>query len=1050
MLTALVDRAPPRPRASTRSGRTRPRRSTRCAPARNVVVATGTASGKSLCYQLPIVDVGRRGPPRHRAADLPDQGAGAGPAALAARRGSSPACAPSTYDGDTATDDRAWVAQERQRRAHQPRDAAHGHPARRTSGGPRSSCACATSSSTSCTRCAASSAATSRTCCAGCAGSASTTARDPTFCFASATIGNPAELASRAVRAAGRSRSTTTARRGPSACSRCWQRPLLDAHSGHARVGERRDRRAAVALRRAPGTRRSRSRAAGAAPSSSRSTRAGASPTSTPELADRVAAYRAGYLPDGAARARARARRAASSLGVAATNALELGIDVGGLDAVVLNGFPGTLASMWQQAGRAGRTGRRSAAVLVAGDDQLDQWYAAPSRRAARPSARARGGEPAEPVRRSRAQLACAAHELPLTPDDERWFGAGLDDAVRELVLDDLLTPRGGHDVLVRARAAGGAASGCARGSSVEYQLVDADERTHDRHRRRRARVRGRASGRDLPAPGSAVPRRPSSTSTTTSRCSSRTTTPTSTPRPRTETDIAIVDDGAVGAASAPAIVHLGAVEVRNQVVAYQRKQISTNERDRGRARSTCPPRDARRRARAGTRSRSSVLEAAGHRRRRRSSARCTRPSTALIGMLPLFTICDRWDVGGVSMAMHPQTGEPTIFVYDGYPGGAGIAELAFDAADAPRARRRSSSSRVPVRRRVPVVRAVAEVRQLERVPRQGRGDRAARGARRGRSSAASPTSTSRPSRFRRMTRNRGSRWWCSSSSASGCWSRWWRSRGATTRRQRRRRPCTTRATRSTVAVGEEFVVALPATPSTGYVWTAAGNPDVTFVSTHQVAGGSQPGAEGTQEMTFRDARRASRNSIFTYARSFEKTDPPAKTAKLPADGHEVARQQPGRSTTHSGRTSALALPRAGPNTEAHAGRSTSTTTAALVPAQSHDTSRASLLAAVRSAAAPGRRRHRHRAPGGRRRRARRRRPPTPPGRGRPARLRGGPRPSPARGRRPAPPASRMLHPASLVSPCRAGHFSTRMTEVACRSGSGKSTPTSGRSVTDV
>ena len=85
------------------------------------------------------------------------------------------------------------------------------------------------------------------------------------------------------------------------------------------------------------------------------------------------------------------------------------------------------------------------------------------------------------------------------------------------------------------------------------------------------------------------------------------------------------------------------------------------------------------------------------------------------------------------------------------------------------------------------------------------------------------------------------------------------------------------------VAVGEEFVVALPATPSTGYAWTAAGNPDVTFVSTHQVAGGSQPGAEGTQEMSFeRTPGGRVASSIFTYARSFEKTDPPAKTAKLP------------------------------------------------------------------------------------------------------------------------------------------------------------------------
>ena len=65
---------------------------------------------------------------------------------------------------------------------------------------------------------------------------------------------------------------------------------------------------------------------------------------------------------------------------------------------------------------------------------------------------------------------------------------------------------------------------------------------------------------------------------------------------------------------------------------------------------------------------------------RPRCRARCTRSSTPAIGMLPLFTICDRWDVGGVSTAWLAETGGPTIVIYDGYPGGAGIAELGFDA----------------------------------------------------------------------------------------------------------------------------------------------------------------------------------------------------------------------------------------------------------------------------------------------------------------------------------------------------------------------------------
>jgi inhibitor of cysteine peptidase len=84
------------------------------------------------------------------------------------------------------------------------------------------------------------------------------------------------------------------------------------------------------------------------------------------------------------------------------------------------------------------------------------------------------------------------------------------------------------------------------------------------------------------------------------------------------------------------------------------------------------------------------------------------------------------------------------------------------------------------------------------------------------------------------------------------------------------------------VAVGEEFVVSLEANPSTGYTWTAAGNPDVTFVSTRQVPGGSQPGAAGTQEFVF-DGRAAGESKlVFTYSRLTGKSDPPAKVARLP------------------------------------------------------------------------------------------------------------------------------------------------------------------------
>jgi DEAD/DEAH box helicase domain-containing protein len=149
--------------------------------------------------------------------------------------------------------------------------------------------------------------------------------------------------------------------------------------------------------------------------------------------------------------------------------------------------------------------------------------------------------------------------------------------------------------------------------------------------------------------------------------------------QPRVDIDIAIaaIDERAT---AGPGAVHLGAVEVTNLVHAYQRLQISTR-----RLIEVCdldlPPRTLTTRACWWTVPLDALLDAGLEPAQVLGTVHAA--EHGLIGLLPLFTICDRWDVGGVSMAAHPQTGEPTIFVYDGYAGGAGIAELAF--ADAGR-----------------------------------------------------------------------------------------------------------------------------------------------------------------------------------------------------------------------------------------------------------------------------------------------------------------------------------------------------------------------------
>ena len=639
---------------------------------RSVVVATGTASGKTLCYQLPIVDAIVRGEPTTALLLYPTK-------ALAQdqlrrfREWLVPDLVAVTYDGDTAPDERGRLRKQANVVLTNPEMLHLGicpfherwatflmrlryvvidelHALRGIFGGHvahvlrRLRRLCEHYGS------------------------------NPTFCFSSATIGNPGPLASAL---AGLPIEAVTDDGAPVGARgfACWQRPLTDPHSG-TRSSANAETAALVARFVGSGHQTlafSRSRKGAEVIAAQARSMLEEEARVSGGTAPRVAAYRAGYLP--AERRELEDALTTGALGgIVATSALELGIDVGGLDAIVVNGFPGTLASLRQQIGRAGRGERGAATVLVAGDDQLDQWYAANPRALLERPAEAAIANPDNPFVLT-AQVGCAAHELPIEPADERWFGPGLDDAVRELVLDDLLKPRDGRMYWAGQQPPAPTVS-LRNGSGAEYELVDRSgepvgtvdagrvfQVAHPgavyvhQGRRYRVDVLETEHHRAILDPADDLDEYT---------------------RTREETDLTIVateqtSDAGRGTA------HLGAVEVTTRVTGYQRKRVSTNQTIEV-VPLDVPPGTLTTRACWYTVP-IPVMVGAGLAPGRILGA-VHAAEHALIGLLPLFAICDRWDVGGVSMAHHPETEEPSIFVYDGYAGGAGIAELAFARLD--------------------------------------------------------------------------------------------------------------------------------------------------------------------------------------------------------------------------------------------------------------------------------------------------------------------------------------------------------------------------------
>ncbi|HLT85246.1 MAG TPA: DEAD/DEAH box helicase [Phototrophicaceae bacterium] len=395
-------------------------------------------------------------------------------------------------------------------------------------------------------------------------------------------------------------------------------------------------------------------------------------------LSDRVAAYRGGYLPE-ERRALERALREGDLLALATTNALELGVDVSGLDAVVMTGWPGTRVSMWQQAGRSGRAGRDGLAVLVASEDPLDAYLVHHPEAVFGQSVEVTTFDPANPYVLA-PHLCAAAAEVPLTDADLPRFGLPDDSLLQYLVASDLLRrrPTGWFWNLARPEAPS-SLTDLRGGGGQPVQVVEAgtgtvlgtvdgsraDATVHPGavyvHQGRTFVVDSLADDVALVHPEPEV--------------SYRT-------KPRSSTTVRIIDEQEHAQWPHPGGATVrwsrGAVEVTSRVTGYDRRRLPGLEIV-GSYPLDLPERvlhtsavwwavDAEALAAVGVGA--DVLPGALH-----------AAEHAAIGLLPIVATCDRWDLGGLSTAVHADTFMPTVFVHDAYPGGAGFAERGFRAA---------------------------------------------------------------------------------------------------------------------------------------------------------------------------------------------------------------------------------------------------------------------------------------------------------------------------------------------------------------------------------
>jgi DEAD/DEAH box helicase domain-containing protein len=490
--------------------------------------------------------------------------------------------------------------------------------------------------------------------------------RESRFLLASATIANPVELAERLVGTEFELVDDDGAPRAGREIA-MWNPPLIDEKSGTRRsaLSEAADLLAELVTHEVRTICFLKSRRG--IELIQRFARENLERRGKPELARRIAPYRGGYTPQ--QRREIEARLAAGELlAVVATDALELGIDVGELNAAICTTFPGTVASLRQMWGRAGRR-RRGLAVYVAGQDALDQFFCRhPEEFLGRPVEAAILDHGNEQI--ASRHLIAAAYELPLTEEDDEVFGDGWRERAERLVAAGELRGVGGkllprrpefvaNKIALRSASADSVAV-IERDSGEMLGLVEAERAFTTIH----PGAVYLHLGRSYEVDRLDIEERRAIVSSFDGDWYTR---------PKKETEI-YIERVHEQRDVAGVQLNFGEVSVTEQVIAFQRVSVVDQE-----------PIDI---VALELPEQNFITQALWYVLPDPLSRKL--PTEALLGslhatehsqiaVLPLIAMCDRWDIGGLSTNVHFQTGRATIFIYDGHPGGVGITRRGYE-----------------------------------------------------------------------------------------------------------------------------------------------------------------------------------------------------------------------------------------------------------------------------------------------------------------------------------------------------------------------------------